>query len=308
MLMIQRRRVLRWRKRQYQGQGLENGRPGPEQAPHRILTVEREQVLALARREDYADCSHRILTVLAWEQNIVWVSFSTTYRILREAGLTTGRCHYHRHNGHSLPPTRRPLTGPNQRWCWDISYLPTHERGIYLYLYLLLDEYSRKALAWRISWQQTMKEARELLDNGMRDENILDLPEDQRPEVFNDRGRQMKAKPIQRMLEDMKMPQRFARPRTPNDNPYIEASFSTVKRDPGYPGRFRDLEEGYGYFNPYLTWYNQEHYHSGIDYVTPDQAHRGLRDRIIARRQEQRLAHVRRRREVNLKGIIEVLC
>ena len=101
------------------------------------------------------------------------------------------------------------IPAPNQRWCWDISYLPTHERGIFLYL--LLDEYSRKALAWRISWQQTMEEARELLDDGMRAENILDLPEDQRPEVFNDRGRQMKAKPIKRMLEDMKMPQRFAR-------------------------------------------------------------------------------------------------
>jgi putative transposase len=241
--------------------------------------------------------------VLGWEQKIVWVSFSTTYRILKKAGLMTGRCHYHRHNGHSLPPTRRTLTGPNQRWCWDISYLLTYERGIFLYLYLLLDEYSRKALAWRISWQQTMKEARELLDDGMRNENILDLPEDQRPEVFNDRGRQMKAKPIQRMLEDMKMPQRFARPRTPNDNPFIEASFSTVKRDPEYPGRFRDLEAGYGCFNPYLTWYNQEHYHSGINYVTPDQAHRGLMDRIVAQRQEQRLAQYRRRREVNLRAI-----
>ena len=307
MLIIQRRRVLHWREHQRDGQGLANGRPGPERAPHRVLPVEREQVLALARREEYADCSHRILTVVAWEQNIVWMSFSTTYRILKEAGLTTGRCHYHRHNGHSLPPTRRELTGPNQRWCWDISYLPTHARGIFLYLYLLLDEYSRKALAWRISWQQTMEESRELLDDGMRDENILDLPEDQRPEVFNDRGRQMKAKPIKRMLDDMKMPQRFARPRTPNDNPFIEASFSTVKRDPEYPGRFRDLEEGYGYFNPYLTWYNQEHYHSGIAYVTPDQAHRGLKDRIVAQRQEQRLAQRRRRREVNLEEVEAVL-
>jgi len=303
MLIIQRRRVLRWGEHQRDGQGLANCRPGPEQAPHRVLSGEREQVLALARREDYADCSHRILTVLGWEQKIVWVSFSTTYRILKQAGLMTGRCHYHRHNGHSLPPTRRALTGPNQRWCWDISYLLTYERGIFLYLYLLLDEYSRKALAWRISWQQTLQEARELLDDGMRAENILDLPEDQRPEVFNDRGRQMKAKPIQRMLEDMKMPQRFARPRTPNDNPFIEASFSTIKRDPDYPGRFRDPEDGYGYFNPYLTWYNQEHYHSGINYVPPDQAHRGFMDRIVAQRQEQRLAQCRRRREVNLNEI-----
>jgi hypothetical protein len=71
MLIIQRRRVLRWCEHQRDGQGLANGRPGPERAPHRVLPVEREQVLALARREEYADCSHRILTVLAWEQNIV---------------------------------------------------------------------------------------------------------------------------------------------------------------------------------------------------------------------------------------------
>ena len=65
-------------------------------------------------------------------------------------------------------------------------------------------------------------------------------------------------------------------------------------------------DEGYGYFNPYLTWYNHEHYHSGIDYVPPDQAHRGLRDLIVAQRQEQKLAQYRRRREVNLKEV-EVL-
>jgi len=116
--------------------------------------------------------------------------------------------------------------------------------------------------------------------------------------VFNDRracnavalragGRQMKAKPIQRMLEDMKMPQRFARPRTPNDNPFIEASFSTIKRDPEYPGRFRDVDEGYGYFNPYLAWYNQEHYHSGIAYVPPDPP---SRSRFGGRRKVRRIA------------------
>ena len=100
------------------------------------------------------------------------------------------------HNGRSLAPVRKVLTGPNQRWCWDISYLLTLEKGIYLYLYVVLDEFSRKAIQWRISWVQTAEQARLLLESGLLQENILDLPEDQRPEVINDRGRQMKATPI----------------------------------------------------------------------------------------------------------------
>jgi len=60
----------------------------------------------------------------------------------------------------------------------------------------------------------------------------------------------------------------FARPRTPNDNPFIESAFSTVKRAPEYPGRFLDDDQAVAYFNRYFTWYDTEHYHSGIDYVT----------------------------------------
>ena len=115
-------------------------------------------------------------------------------------------------------------------------------------------------------------------------QNILDLPEDRRPELINDRGRQMKAKPIQRLCEDHGMPQLFARPRTPNDNPFIESAFSTVKRTPEYPGRFLDDGQAIAYFAKYFDWYNSEHYHSGIDYVTPLQAHTGLREKIVARR------------------------
>src|ERR1035437_8480993 len=92
-----------------------------------------------------------------------------------------------------------------------------------------------------------------LLEGGLADQNILDLPADQRPEVSNDRGRQMKAKPIQRLCEDHGLPQLFARPRPPNDNPFIESAFSTVKRAPEYPGRFLDDGQAAAYFARYLT-------------------------------------------------------
>jgi len=100
--------------------------------------------------------------------------------------------------------------GPNQRWCWDISYLHTYERSVFLYLYLLLDEYSRKAIHWLISWRQRAEDAQQLLEGGLLAENILDCPEEQRPEIVNDRGRQMKARSIRTIFELHGMPQLFA--------------------------------------------------------------------------------------------------
>jgi len=216
LLMIGRRRITRWRWKRENGHNLDNLKPGPREPVNRLLPTEKMAVLEMAKKEEYADLSHRILAVTAWELNIFFVSFSSVYRILRSEKLIGMRGVQKQHNGRSIPPARKELTGPNQRWCWDISYLPTLEKGIFLFLYLLLDEYSRKAISWLISWHQTAEETRDLLEEGLINENILDLPEDQRPEVINDRGRQMKAKPIKRMFEDHHMPQLFARPRTPN--------------------------------------------------------------------------------------------
>ena len=298
-LKIERRRVVRWRRKEKNGQCLENMKPGPRYPVHRLLPAERTAVLCMAKKEEYADLSHRILAVTAWNLSIFFVSFSSVYRILRSAKMITMRGIHKQHNGRSIPPARKEITGPNQRWCWDISYLPTYEKGIFLYLYLLLDEYSRKAISWLISWNQTAEEAKYLLEEGLINENILDLPEDQRPEVINDRGRQMKAKPIKRMFEDHNMPQLFARPRTPNDNPFVESLFGTVKTAPQYPGRFLDREEGIEYFSRFFHWHNNEHLHSGIDYVTPEQCHNRLREAIVARRKENFKQQQHLRKEVN---------
>jgi putative transposase len=284
MLTINRRRVVRWQTQARDGRSLENGKPGPQYPVHRLLPLEKEQILTMAREEEYADMSHRTLTVTAWDTGRFYTSFSSVYRVLLVNDMASSRGSHRPHNGTSVAPVRKELTGPNQRWCWDISYLLTFEKGLYLYLYLLLDEYSRKAIEWMVSWVQSAREAKLLLEGGMVKENILDLPEDERPEVVNDHGRQMKAKPVKRLFEDHHMPQLFARPRTPNDNPFIEASFSTAKRHPAYPGRVLDRERALRYFNGYFDWYNNDHYHSGINYVTPNQAHQGLMDAIVDER------------------------
>jgi hypothetical protein len=299
MWAIHRRRVSRWCHKLAKGKSLDNAKPGPKSPVHKLLPAEKAAVLQLAKAEPYADLSHRILTVTGWDLKLFFVSFSSVYRILSSEGLMCMRGKHRPHNGRSLPPVRKELTCANQRWCWDISYLLTYEKGLFLFLFLLLDEYSRKAINWLISWNQTAQEARRLLEGALLAENILDLPEDQRPEVINDRGRQMKAKPIKQMFETHQMPQLFARPRTPNDNAFVESAFSTVKTAPQYPGRFLDAEEATRYFNRFFAWYNTEHYHCGIDYVTPDQCHRGLKDKIVSQRKANLANQQNFRKEVN---------
>lgn len=301
ILVIGHRRVVRWQHQARLGLGMGNLKPGPKEPLHRILPEETAQIVAMARSQEYVDLSHRIMAVTAWDKGLFQASFSTVYRVLKEQNLMTARGPGGAHNGNSKAPVRKALTGPNERWCWDISFLPTFQKGIYLYLYLLLDEWSRQAIQWRISWQQTAEESRLLLEGGLVDQSILDLAEGERPEIISDRGRQMKAKPIQKLCEDHGMPQLFARPRTPNDNPFIESAFSTVKRAPEYPGRFLDDGEAVTYFTRYFAWYNTEHYHSGIDYVTPHQAHQGLRQKIVDQRCARKLSQRRRRREENQK-------
>jgi putative transposase len=299
MWMINRRRVVRWAGIWKRGQSLDNGKPGPKDPVHRLLPEERAAVVAMAVEEKYADLSHRILAVTGWDLQLFFVCFSSVYRILCSEGLMSIRGAHRHHNGHSVPPPRKEITGPNQRWCWDISYLHTYERSVFVYLYLLLDEYSRKAIHWLISWHQRAEDAKELLESGLLVENILDLPQEQRPEIVNDRGRQMKARPIKTIFELHGMPQIFARPRTPNDNPFVESAFNTAKTAPGYPGRFLDLDDAARYFQRYFQWYNTEHLHSGIDYVTPEQCHLGLRDQIVSRRRAKLDSQRQSRKQVN---------
>jgi transposase InsO family protein len=302
MWRVSRRRVSRWAAALNGGRGLANGKPGPREPCHRLLEEERTAVLAVAREEAYVDLSHRTLAVTAWDEGLFFVSFSSVYRIMASEGLMSMRGPHGPHNGRSVAPERREITGANQRWCWDISYLRTYEKGLFLYLYLLLDEFSRKVINWLVSWRQTAEKASRLLEGGLIAENILDLPEEERPEIINDRGRQMKAHCIKSMFKLHSMPQLFSRPRTPNDNPFVESAFGTVKSAPQYPGRFLDQSEAIGYFERYFSWYNTEHLHSGIDYVTPDQCHCGLRDQIVAERKKKLAAQQQLRKAVNRHG------
>ena len=282
LLQIDERRVRNWFCRYT----LVDTKPGPAHALHALLPQERAAIVGFAKDENYVDDSHRVLAAKCIDNGSLAVSASTVYRVMREEGLTTDRSGHGHRNGNSRKPDRPQLTGPNQRWCWDISYLRTLVPGVYLFLYVLLDEYSRKVVAFRISWSMSYAESKELLDEGIEREGLS--PEQVKSLVlFNDRGTQMKAKPFKKFLEELGVCQKFARPRTPNDNPFIESLFATAKQASTYPDTFRDDLDAVVYFTAYFDFYNNVRLHGKIGYVTPAQRHRGDDKAILATRRER---------------------
>ncbi len=283
LLQIKDRRIRRWIAKE----GLADSKPGPVRAPHAILPEEREEIVDLAKDEAYADDSHRVLTAKGVDSGRIAVSSSTVYRVMRQECLTTDRSGRSHRNGNSRKPDRPALKGPNQRWCWDISYLRTLVSGIFLYLYVLMDEYSRKVVAFRVSWYLTHKEGMELIEEGLSKERLTQEQIDEILSLYNDRGVQMKAKPFMKMLEGLGISQKFSRPRTPNDNPFVESLFATTKGAPEYPREFKDDFAAYAYFTPYFDFYNNVRLHGKIGYVTPEQRHIGRDKAILAARKER---------------------
>jgi transposase InsO family protein len=232
------------------------------------------------------------------DEGSVTASESSFYRVMRDEGLTAHRGIFRPHKGHGAPPEREELTGPFQRLSWDISYVRTFVKWVHLFLYVVLDEWSRKVIAWRLDSIQSKDVAKYMLEEAFISEGIPDNPDICETVVINDRGSQMKAKTIKQMFVDLGVEQRFTRPRTPDDNPYVESFFRTTKYHPAYPGRFRNQKEAEAYFEQFFTWYNTEHLHSGICYVTPADKHSGRAEEIFRRR----AAAKKKAREARLKA------
>jgi len=288
LLQIPRVRVNRWKHRK----SLNDAKPGPLHAPHALLQEEKDAILAMAKDEMYINESHRVLRARGADQNLFHVSETTVFRVMKESAMTTPRVQNGTKNRRSAKPDRNVLTGPNQRWCWDITYLPTPKKGVFLYLFVLLDEYSRKIISWRVSYHMKYKEAMELLQEGIEKEG-LDTVDVTLPDLINDRGSQMKAKPFVAMCKELGIEQKFSRPRTPNDNPFIESFFSTFKSHHTYPEVFMDDIAAITHCTEYFSYYCNDRLHGGIDFVTPNQMHCGKARQIVEKRI---LAHAEARR------------
>lgn len=278
LLGITPRTLQRWR----QGGVLHSdGRTHRVYVPRNKLSQgEREQVLTLANSSEFADLPPSQIVPILAERGEYLASESTFYRVLREAGQLK-----HRQATRVATVRNRPrslqASAPNQLYSWDITWLPTPITGMFFYLYLFLDLYSRKIVGWQVYEQESSEWAAQILTDIAWREGIA--PD--QVTLHSDNGGPMKGATMLATLQKLGIVPSFSRPAVSNDNPYSESIFKTLKYRPDYPAQpFASLMQVRSWVAGFVAWYNHEHRHSAIRFVTPAQRHAGLDTVILSQR------------------------
>jgi len=276
---ISARTIERWRG----NPGSEDARCGPIRRPRNALSpAELTQILSVLKSSRYAHLSPKQLVPQLADEGLYLASESTLYRLQRRYGLREKPPRVSRADVTRASTVHRAVR-PNQVWSWDITWLPTNVRGIYLHLYLMMDVWSRRIVGWRIADGDSAEIAADLITQACRDGNV-----DPRGLVLHsDNGKPMRASTMIATLQWLGVVPSFSRPHVSDDNPYSEALFRTLKYTPVYPHTpFANISAAQRWVARFADWYNEEHRHSGIRYVTPNERHEG-RDRDILGRRHQ---------------------
>jgi len=279
VLAISARTLQRWRE---DGEVKTDGRKeaGAQREPaNKLSKHERQQILDIASTPEFAPMAPSQIVPALADQDLYIASESSFYRVLREADQLARR-------GKAKPPTRRrpmPLqaNAPNQLWSWDITYLATTIKGLFFYLYLIMDVYSRKIVGWEVFETESAEQAslvfrKTHLREGICAKSLV---------LHSDNGAPMKGATMLSTLQRLGVMPSFSRPSVSDDNPYSEALFKTLKYHPGFPDKpFDSLQEAREWIAGFQRWYNEVHRHSGLKFVTPAQRHRGEDGAILQQR------------------------
>ncbi len=254
-------------------------RPTPA---HALSLKERTELLRVANEPRFAAVPPaRIVPMLA-DEGVYLASESSFARVLRAHGQATRRGRAR--EPHAVrPPTTHIATAPRQVWCWDMTYLPATVAGRWFHLYLILDLYSRKIVGWEVHDRDHADHAAHLVRRTALAEGIAAMPN--KPVLHGDNGATLKATTVLAMLHWLGVKPSYSRPRVSDDNAYAESLFRTAKYRPEFPAKgFEDLAAARTWAAGFVRWYNVDHRHSGIRYVSPAQRHDGADHPILAAR------------------------
>jgi transposase InsO family protein len=249
-----------------------------------LTEAERAQLLAVTNEPRFADVPPgRIVPMLA-DKGVYLASESSFQRVLRAAGQSGHRGRAKAPKA-SRPPTTHVAARPNQVWCWDMSYLPATVVGCWIYLYLILDLYSRKIVGWEVHERDSAEYAAHLVRRTVLAEGLH--ASTAKPVLHGDNGATLKATTVLAMLHWLDIKPSYSRPQVSDDNAYAESLFRTAKYRPEFPVQgFADVEEARSWAAGFVHRYNVEHRHSGIRYVTPAQRHAGEDHALLEARHE----------------------
>ena len=249
---------------------------------HALSEAERAHLVELANQPRFASTPPaRIVPALA-DEGVYVASEASFHRVLRDHGQMQrrGRTRPPRSAG---PPSTHVATAPGQVWCWDVTFLPARVQGRWFYLFLILDLYSRKIVGHEVHETDQAEHAAHLVRRTALAEGIHTHA--LRPVLHGDNGPSVKGTTVLAMLYWLGIAPSHSRPRVSDDNAYAEALFRTAKYRPDFPAAgFADLAGARRWAADFAQWYNHEHRHSGIRYVTPAQRHAGEDRPLLAAR------------------------
>ena len=279
---IDARTLQRWKGRR--GLLVGDGRPQAARPmpSHALSTAERAALLAVANEPRFASVPPaRIVPMLA-DEGVYLGSESSMARVLKAHGQNARRGRAKVPKA-TRPPTTHIGTAPGQVWCWDMTYLPANVMGRWFHLYLILDLYSRKIVGAEVHDADHADHAVHLVRRTALAESIATL--DTKPVLHGDNGSTLKATTVLAMLQWLGVKPSYSRPRVSDDNAYAESLFRTAKYRPEFPAKgFASLDDARTWAAEFVRWYNVDHRHSGIRYVSPRQRHAGHDKAILAAR------------------------
>ena len=240
--------------------------------PNKLSGVERHAAMAVLNGDEFKNLPPSQIVPRLADQGRYIASESTLYRLLHQAGQMAHR-RLERAPQKRGKPRALTATDSNQIYCWDITYLPTQVRGNYFYLYLFVDLFSRKIVGWQVYDCESAQLASGLLQDicarhGIGPGQLV---------VHSDNGSPMKGETMLATMQRLGVAPSRSRPSVSNDNPYSESLFRTLKYRPELPVKpFECLLQARRWVTDLVHWYNDEHRHSAIGFVTPNQRHAGL--------------------------------
>ena len=278
VLGISVRTLQRWEEEPERG----DQRRGPKSTPKNSLSeAEKMLIIAVSTSPRFRDLSASQIVPILADAGIYIASEASFYRVLRENKLLV-----HRNKAkpsRNSKPKEYVVTGPNQVWSWDITYLRSSVRGKFYFLYLVVDVWSRMIVGWAVHEEESAELASALiveacLRHGVDSEKLI---------LHSDNGGPMKGATMLATLQWLGIIASFSRPSVSDDNAYSEALFKTLKYRPEYPSApFESVEASEAWVGEFVQWYNFEHRHSGILFVTPSSRHYGEDILILEKRKE----------------------
>ena len=260
-----------WHYRQHPRERAPEPVPQTERAyESRISTADQERIgeLILAGWAQQNSVDHTFAT--AWDAGVMLASRRSWWRIAAQLEDQMLRPTIPTRKERRQPRNKPVLkaTGPGQVWSWDITDLYSPWRGKVFKGYKITDIFSRKIVGWRVEDREA--------DHLAVDMFATAITEHGAPQVVHaDSGAAMTSNLLRSYLHEQGVELSHNRPYTSNDNPFSEAGFRTMKYRPGYPKIFAELAIARAYITGYVSWYNQEHKHSGIALFSPEQVHDG---------------------------------